>query len=271
MGSNAGSNENADDSEGVDFDAVADADAADGSVAGRSRSSSEYASDEYASDEYGSGDGVAGVGTRLLRASWTHVSTGKARGGAWNHEVRVRLPARLDPGHHLVFTVYGREPEPTTTGWSGVLAKTPGAETVIGHAVLPLASARETLAQELAAARDDHVEVHLPAVKELLPKYLQSNVKAHMPYWEDRKPCVTLRLRLGSNAHTSDAKIGALYAATAAAAEAAARHAEEETRFVAAAAHQRRERGRAGSAGGASAAARAPRKIRRAGFVRGAS
>ena len=181
---------------------------------------------------------------------------GEGAGGAWNHEVRVRLPARLDPGHHLVFTVYGREPEPTTTGWSGVLAKTPGAETVIGHAVLPLASARETLAQELAAARDDHVEVHLPAVKELLPKYLQSNVKAHMPYWEDRKPCVTLRLRLGSNAHTSDAKIGALYAATAAAAEAAARHAEEETRFVAPR-RIRPRRGRAGSAGGASAAARA--------------
>ena len=263
---NADPNEDADGSEGVDFDAVADsdpdadADPADGSVAEGSRSASRDEDENEDEADDVSGDGVAGVGTRLRRASWTHLSTGKARGGAWNHEVRVRLPARLDPGHHLVFTVYGREPESTTTGWGGVLATTPGAETALGHAVLPLASARETLAEELASARERDAEVHLPAVKELLPKYLQSNVKAHMHYWEDRKPCVTLRLRLGSNAHTSDAKIGALYAATAAAAEAAARHAEEETRFVVAASQSSR-RGRAGnvagSAGGASAAARA--------------
>ena len=187
----------------------------------------------------------------LERSGWTPSSIGKSKGGAWCHEVRVRLPARLKPGHHLVLSVYGREPES-----GGMFGGAPGSskitpETALGHAVLPLAAGPETLAADVAAAReyqyvvDDasrgdggekaHVsptvnggELALPAVKELLPKYLQANVRQHMPYWEDRKPCVNVRLRLCSNVHTSDAKLGALYAAVAAAAEADAKHAVDE-------------------------------------------
>ena len=89
---------------------------------------------------------------RPRRASWSHLSTGKAKGGAWCHEVRVRLPARLNPGHHLVFSVFGRDPEPgSVTGWGSLGGKI-GPEEPLGHAVLPLAAARETLAPDVALA-----------------------------------------------------------------------------------------------------------------------
>ena len=174
---------------------------------------------------------------RRVTASWTPLSTGKSKGGAWSHEVRVRLPARLKASHHIVLSVYGRDAE--VGGVMGTLMGSKGgAEAPLGHAILPLAAAEETLAEEVAAARvglrDAASEsaggrgVSLPAVTELLPKYLQSNVRAHMRYWEDRKPCVHLRLRACTNVHTSDEKIGAAYAAVAAAAEADIRHHAEE-------------------------------------------
>lgn len=174
---------------------------------------------------------------RRVTASWTPLSTGKSKGGAWSHEVRVRLPARLKASHHIVLSVYGRDAE--VGGVMGTLMGSKGgAEAPLGHAILPLAAAEETLAEEVAAARvglrdaasesAGGREVSLPAVTELLPKYLQSNVRAHMRYWEDRKPCVHLRLRACTNVHTSDEKIGAAYAAVAAAAEADIRHHAEE-------------------------------------------
>ena len=168
------------------------------------------------------------------REAWTPLSSGKAKGGAWSFEAKVRLPVRLRAGHHLVFSVYGREPEPVGGGWGSLLAPAPGPEQALGHAVLPLASAEETLSEEAArsrfgAALERGGDVALPAVKELLPKYLQANVKNHMPYWEDRKPCVSVRLRVCSNAHTACAKLGALYAALRAAREADDRASAEET------------------------------------------
>ena len=80
---------------------------------------------------------------RPRRASWSHLSTGKAKGGAWCHEVRVRLPARLNPGHHLVFSVFGRDPEPgSVTGWGSLGGKI-GPEEPLGHAVLPRGRQRD--------------------------------------------------------------------------------------------------------------------------------
>jgi len=181
--------------------------------------------------------GVDVTNERCVTASWTPLSAGKSKGGAWSHEVRVRLPARLKASHHVVLSVYGRDAE--VGGVMGTLMGSKGGvEAPLGHAILPLAAADETLAEEVAASRvglKDAAseaaggrEISLPAVTELLPKYLQSNVKAHMRYWEDRKPCVHLRLRACTNVHTSDEKIGAAYAAIAVAAEADIRHHAEE-------------------------------------------
>ena len=245
---------------------------------------------------------------RPRRASWSHLSTGKAKGGAWCHEVRVRLPARLNPGHHLVFSVFGRDPEPASSGWGSLGGKV-GPEEPLGHAVLPLATARETLAPEIALAAlpmrgskrlggaggagpgapgaprrgaaagesaepssssssgtwvgvnggiENGHDVSLPAVRDLLPKYMQENVRAHMKYVDDKgKPCVFARLRLRSNVHTSDARVGALYASSAAAAAADEAHADDEFSV-----HKVKttapSRSRGGSSlGGASAASRA--------------
>ena len=87
------------------------------------------------------------------REAWTPLSSGKAKGGAWSFEAKVRLPVRLRAGHHLVFSVYGREPEPVGGGWGSLLAPAPGPEQALGHAVLPLASAEETLSEEAARSR----------------------------------------------------------------------------------------------------------------------
>ena len=89
---------------------------------------------------------------RRVTASWTPLSTGKSKGGAWSHEVRVRLPARLKASHHIVLSVYGRDAE--VGGVMGTLMGSKGgAEAPLGHAILPLAAAEETLAEEVAAAR----------------------------------------------------------------------------------------------------------------------
>ena len=202
---------------------------------------------------------------RRVTASWTPLSTGKSKGGAWSHEVRVRLPARLKASHHIVLSVYGRDAE--VGGVMGTLMGSKGgAEAPLGHAILPLAAAEETLAEEVAAARvglrdaasesAGGREVSLPAVTELLPKYLQSNVRAHMRYLEDRKPCVHLRLRACTNVHTSDEKIGAAYAAVAAAAEADIRHHAEELAGMRGGGGSGRRRAASASFGGNAASTR---------------
>ena len=77
---------------------------------------------------------------RRVTASWTPLSTGKSKGGAWSHEVRVRLPARLKASHHIVLSVYGRDAE--VGGVMGTLMGSKGgAEAPLGHAILPLAAA----------------------------------------------------------------------------------------------------------------------------------
>ena len=209
--------------------------------------------------------GVDVTDERCVTASWTPLSAGKSKGGAWSHEVRVRLPARLKASHHVVLSVYGRDAE--VGGVMGTLMGSKGGvEAPLGHAILPLAAADETLAEEVAASRvglKDAAseaaggrEVSLPAVTELLPKYLQSNVKAHMRYWEDRKPCVHLRLRACTNVHTSDEKIGAAYAAIAVAAEADIRHHAEELSGMRGGGGSGRRRGASASFGGNVASTR---------------
>ena len=305
--------------------AVVVAEAGDASDARSSSSSDDEAEEEEAEEEEeqatkpnagddGAADGVGAAAPgirkrrpreRPRRASWSHVSTGKAKGGAWCHEVRVRLPARLNPGHHLVFSVFGRDPEPASSGWGSLGGKV-GPEEPLGHAVLSLAAARETLAPDIALAAlpmrgskrlggtgvaavppggprtgaaagessdpassagtwvgvnggiENGRDVALPAVRDLLPKYMQENVRAHMKYVDDKgKPCVFARLRLRSNVHTSDARVGALYASSAAAAAADEAHAEDELSARGAKTHAP-SRSRGGSSlGGASAASRA--------------
>lgn len=150
-------------------------------------------------------------GRGLCRESWTTMSRLRAKGGIFHHEARVRLPVRLNPSHHIVLSIYGAQS--ATTGIFGANA---GPEELLGHSVINLCDQPETLAAKVASATTSlGGDFSLVAVRELLPKYLQSNVRTHMPYWEERKECVHVRLRLASTMHTGDVHIGALFSASA--------------------------------------------------------
>ena len=149
---------------------------------------------------------------------WTPLSVGKAKGGAFCSEARATLPARLKPSHHLILSVYGTDQNAKNLFLGPVQQN----EELIGHSVIPLCVAPETLAPNIASANNpDGVELGLVAVKELLPKYMQVNVRTHMPYWNERSPCVHVKMRLADTLHTADGRIGNFYAATAAWAEGA--------------------------------------------------
>lgn len=151
-------------------------------------------------------------GRGMCRESWTTMSRMRSKGGVFYHEARVRLPVRLNPSHHLVLSIYGAQ-----SAANGMFGSGGGEEALLGHSVINLCSQPETLAAKVASATTPTGgDISLVAMRELLPKYLQSNVRAHMPYWEERKECVHVRLRLASTMHTGDSHIGALFAATSA-------------------------------------------------------
>ena len=151
-------------------------------------------------------------GHGMCRESWTTLSRLRSKGGAFYHEARVKLPVRLNPSHHLVLSIFGAQSAST-----GLFGSGPGEEELLGHSVINLCTHAETLAGNIASAMTPTgSDISLVAVRELLPKYLQSNVRTHMPYWEERKECVHVRLRLASTMHTGDVHIGALFAASAA-------------------------------------------------------
>jgi len=151
-------------------------------------------------------------GRGMCRESWTTLSCLRSKGGVFYHEARVRLPVRVNPSHHLVLSIFGAQSET-----KGLFGSGAGEEELLGHSVINLCTQPETLASNIAGATaPSGTEISLVAVRELLPKYLQSNVRTHMPYWEDRKECVHVRLRLASTMHTGDVHIGALFAASAA-------------------------------------------------------
>ena len=144
---------------------------------------------------------------------WTPLSVGKVKGGLFCSEARATLPARLKPSHHLILSVYGTDQNAKNLFLGPVQQN----EELIGHSVIPLCVAPETLAPNIASANNpDGVELGLVAVKELLPKYMQVNVRTHMPYWNERSPCVHVKMRLADTLHTADGRIGNFYAATAA-------------------------------------------------------
>ena len=150
-------------------------------------------------------------GRGMCRESWTTLSRLRSKGGVFFHEARVKLPVRLNPSHHLVLSIFGAQSAST-----GLFGSGPGEEELLGHSVINLCAQPETLAGNIASATSPTgAEVSLVAVRELLPKYLQSNVRTHMPYWEERRECVHVRLRLASTMHTGDVHIGALFAASA--------------------------------------------------------
>ena len=157
-------------------------------------------------------------GRNKVSEFWTPLSVGKTKGGVFCSEARATLPARLKPSHHLILSVYGTDQNAKNLFLGSVQSE----EELIGHSVIPLCVAPETLAPNIASANNPNgVELGLVAVKELLPKYLQANVRAHMPYWNERVPCVHVKMRLSDTLHTADGRIGNFYAATAAWAEGA--------------------------------------------------
>jgi hypothetical protein len=157
-------------------------------------------------------------GRNKVSEFWTPLSVGKTKGGVFCSEARATLPARLKPSHHLILSVYGTDQNAKNLFLGSVQSE----EELIGHSVIPLCVAPETLAPNIASANNPNgVELGLVAVKELLPKYLQANVRAHMPYWNERVPCVHVKMRLADTLHTADGRIGNFYAATAAWAEGA--------------------------------------------------
>ena len=150
-------------------------------------------------------------GRNKVSEFWTPLSVGKTKGGVFCSEARATLPARLKPSHHLILSVYGTDQNAKNLFLGSVQSE----EELIGHSVIPLCVAPETLAPNIASANNPNgVELGLVAVKELLPKYLQANVRAHMPYWNERVPCVHVKMRLADTLHTADGRIGNFYAAT---------------------------------------------------------
>ena len=153
-------------------------------------------------------------GRSKVSVFWTPLSIGKTKGGVFCCEARATLPARLKPSHHLILSVYGTDQNAKKNLFLGSVQNE---EELIGHSIIPLCVAPETLAPNIATANNPNgVELGLVAVKELLPKYLQANVRAHMPYWNERVPCVHVKMRLADTLHTADGRIGNFYAATAA-------------------------------------------------------
>ena len=152
---------NADPNEDPNADPNEDADAADGSVAEGSRSASRDEDEDEAEATTVRGMASPGLArvfvARLGRIcprvrreealGITRFACGFPRG--WIRGItscsRVRSRARVDDDG------VGRRARDDA-----------GRGDALGHAVLPLASARETLAEELASARERDAEVHLP-------------------------------------------------------------------------------------------------------------
>eukprot|EP00252_Welwitschia_mirabilis_P019875 TRINITY_DN4713_c0_g1_i1.p1 TRINITY_DN4713_c0_g1~~TRINITY_DN4713_c0_g1_i1.p1 ORF type:complete len:1841 (+),score=338.97 TRINITY_DN4713_c0_g1_i1:465-5987(+) len=109
---------------------------------------------------------------------YTQVAVG-ARTSHYHDEIKLRLPAILNPQHHLLFTFYHLDlstkleaPKPVVVGYSAL-----------------------TLATHLRLRSD----IMLPIMRDLVPHYLQDNVKERVDFLEDGRFVFKLRLRLCSS------------------------------------------------------------------------
>lgn len=119
---------------------------------------------------------------------WTHtqVAVG-SRTASYHDEIKLSLPAIITPQHHLLFTFYHVD----------LLTKLEAPKPVIlGYAALPLST---------------HVQLRsditLPILRELVPHYLQENVKERLEYLEDGRLVFKLRLRLCSSLYPMHERI----------------------------------------------------------------
>eukprot|EP00899_Mesostigma_viride_P026542 jgi/Mesvir1/7072/Mv09184-RA.1 len=147
------------------------------------------------------GYGAPPPGQTFLRNEGYSEVAWKSKTSLWHSEIKMQLPAHLTSRHHLVFSLFHVEPPPVSSSSSA--HPEPVAEKLIGHAVLPLSQQVRQLAADTS----------LPLVSELLPRYLEENVKAHMPYVDERKPNLRIHTRMASTLDPLDPAIGDLFAA----------------------------------------------------------
>eukprot|EP00854_Cymbomonas_tetramitiformis_P004273 gene4273-5260_t len=159
----------------------------------------------------------------LARTSYTHLS-GPFKPAKWREELKCSLPLRLTKEHHLVMKVVSLDGgisggSSSSMNWSPSLSMCTGPSSapqvignnalgkgiqgasLVGYAVLPLCA--ESMQQLLADG-----EYTLSISKVLLPKYLQEDVKEHMPYAEEK---LKVRLRAASTAHPAERNMASFY------------------------------------------------------------
>eukprot|EP00898_Chlorokybus_atmophyticus_P008281 jgi/Chlat1/8454/Chrsp80S07860 len=110
----------------------------------------------------------------------------------FHDEFKMQVPPLLGRKHHLLFTFLNVEP-PTSK------SKQAAQQKPLGYAVVPL----------YPPERVSTADLSLPVMSELLYKYLEDNVKAHVPYLDDRKLLFRMRMRLCSSINPMDEHVSA--------------------------------------------------------------
>lgn len=119
---------------------------------------------------------------------WAHTQVAvSARTACYHDEIKLCLPAILTAQHHLLFTFYHIDLQTKLEAPKPV---------IVGYAALPL-----TTHVQLRS------DIMLPIMRELVPHYLQENVKERLEYLEDGRLVFKLRLRLSSSLYPMNERI----------------------------------------------------------------
>eukprot|EP00250_Pteridium_aquilinum_P019527 c24469_g1_i1 orf=329-5872(-) len=129
----------------------------------------------------------SGDGGQMLK--WAHSQVAiNTRTANYHDEFKIRLPAILTAQHHLLFTFYHVDL---------VMKLEAPKPVVIGYSVLPLSMNAQVLRSE----------VSLPMIRELVPHYLQDNIKERLDYCEDGRTVFKLRLQICSSLYPANERI----------------------------------------------------------------
>ncbi|MCO5610234.1 hypothetical protein L7F22_064470 [Adiantum nelumboides] len=126
-------------------------------------------------------------GGQMLK--WAHSQVAiNTRTASYHDEFKIRLAAILTAQHHLLFTFFHVDlamkleaPKPV----------------VVGYSVLPLSMNAQVLRSE----------VSLPLIRELVPHYLQDNIKERLDYCEDGRMVFKVRLQICSSLYPANERI----------------------------------------------------------------
>lgn len=124
---------------------------------------------------------------QMLKWAYSQVAV-NTRTANYHDEFKIRLPAILIAQHHLLFTFFHVDL---------VMKLEAPKPVVIGYSVLPLSMNAQVLRSE----------VSLPIIRELVPHYLQDNIKERLDYAEDGRMVFKLRLRICSSLYPANERI----------------------------------------------------------------